>query len=353
MDVFQYVGESIDNAMSAFVSAAASDLIADIRPFAITCVSIYIVALGYQLMFSRLTEPVGDLIAKGTKVIIISTFALTADGYINWVMGAIEGLESGLMASLTSTPMDSSIYATLDALFNKGMESAAYAFERSGNSGWSVGAAIIWFCAGLNIALGTLALTGLGGAMIIVAKAALGLVLAVGPLFIMALMFPATARFFDSWFSQAMNYVLTIVLIAVVMALAVGLYEEAITRLDLEGDQNAMWSSLQLLLLTVLMMYLVKKAADVAGGLAGGVSMAALSLRQLMSPVTSAARAVSPLKQSTRLDPNTGLQTTASRAEHLAMGRSVFARSPAYRQAVMGQLQRAWGKQGGSVTGGR
>lgn len=90
-------------------------------------------------------------------------------------------------------------------------------------------------------------------------------------------------------------------------------------------------------------------------GLAGGVSTSALSLRQIASGAMSPARAVGAAHNavnptSTRLDPRTGMQTTARRAEHMAMGRSVLARNPAYRDGLKERLASAWGKQpGGKV----
>jgi len=98
--------------------------------------------------------------------------------------------------------------------------------------------------------------------------------------------------------------------------------------------------------------YILLQVGGLASGLAGGVSMAAMTLRQMASPATSAARSISsgassahgivnPL--STRLDPKTGLQTTARRLEHMAMGRSVIAPNPAYRRAVMDQIKSSWG----------
>jgi type IV secretion system protein VirB6 len=64
--------------------------------------------------------------------------------------------------------------------------------------------------------------------------------------------------------------------------------------------------------------------------LAGGASMAALTIRQMVSPAAATARVVNPT--SNRLDPKTGLQTSSGRAEHLYMGRSIL--NPAYRKAV-------------------
>ena len=114
---------------------------------------------------------------------------------------------------------------------------------------------------------------------------------------------------------------------------------------------------LQVFGLTLILSWIAMQAGNMASGLAGGVSTSALSLRQIASGAMSPARAVGAAHNavnptSTRLDPRTGHQTTARRAEHLAMGRSVWARNPAYREAIKERLASAWAKQpGGKVKG--
>lgn len=57
------------------------------------------------------------------------------------------------------------------------------------------------------------------GGMIVVAKAALTIMLGIGPVFVALLLWPATSKFFDSWFGQVMTYILRIALVAAVMGL--------------------------------------------------------------------------------------------------------------------------------------
>jgi len=209
------------------------------------------------------------------------------------------------------------------------------------------------FCA-FAIGLGSLIFTLLGGAIVITAKLSLAILFGIGPLFIMCLMWPVTARFFDSWFSQVMNYTLTIVIVAVFMSFAGAAFDTFIAGADVSaaGQNSPAFAALQILGLTGLLSYILLQVSGLASGLAGGVSMAAMTLRQMVSPVTSSARTassglssahniVNPV--STRLDPKTGLQTTSRRLEHLAMGRSMVSPNPAYRRAVMDQLRESMG----------
>jgi type IV secretion system protein VirB6 len=128
----------------------------------------------------------------------------------------------------------------------------------------------------------------LGGAVVIVAKFSLAVMFALGPLFIVSLMFPATARFFDSWFSQVMNYVLTIVIMAIIMSFAMAAYDSFIKDADFSGGgtTNPLFAALQIGTLTGVLCWIILQAGGMASGLAGGVSMAAMGIRHLISPVT-------------------------------------------------------------------
>lgn len=57
------------------------------------------------------------------------------------------------------------------------------------------------------------------GAMVIVAKIMLALMFGIGPFFIAMLMFPATAKWFDSWFGQMMTYLMQIALVTTVLGM--------------------------------------------------------------------------------------------------------------------------------------
>lgn len=152
-----------------------------------------------------------------------------------------------------------------------------------------------------------------------------------------------------------MTYILRIALVAAVMGLIFKGFDAIVNSVDLDSDQNTLFTSLVLLTFTSVMFWLVQEVNNVAGQLAGGISSAAVTLRGMaqgaMAPMRTAARMINPT--STRLDPRTGHQTTAGRLEHLAMGRSLWARNPAYRQAVAERLRTAWQTpDGGSMSKG-
>ena len=360
--LFTFIGETITNATNAFMVPAANDLMGKLQLAILAGVTLYITGSAYSMMTGSMESPFWTVMKQWLKIGFISYFALTADGYHQQVVATLNGIETGLtdVLKISATgAASSSIYETLDGVVMKGGELATIAMQQSSDAGWNFGAAAGWFITGIFVSVGTLIFAIIGGVNIIVAKFSLAVMFALGPLFIACAMFPMTAKFFDSWIGQVLNYIFTIVILALIMSFGIVAFDSFIVGVDFSGNgvQNPYLVGLQVFGLTLILGWIAMQAGNMASGLAGGVSTSALSLRQIASGAMSPARAVGAAHNvvnptSTRLDPRTGQQTTARRAEHLAMGRSVWARNPAYREGIKERLASAWAKQpGGDVKG--
>ena len=348
--LFRFIGETIENAIAHYVTPAIDNIIGVVGPTALVGVTLYIAILGALVIAGYLSNPFWDVVKTCVKIAFIAAIGLSAGNYLTWVVGSVNDIQTGLAGALNTLggPPPDSIYQSLDNALGKAFDMVGKCFKHADESGFmEIGTALGWMFSGVSIAAGGVGFTLLGGAIIIVAKVALTALFAIGPLFIACLMWPATARFFDSWFSQVMNYVFTIVFASLFVSLSLAIFDHFISgqNVALADSGNGIYSpafaALQILTLSGILAFLIFKSGEFAAGVAGGVSMAALSLRQMVSPVTATASAVSggaasagkiinPV--SNRLDPKTGLQTSSSRAEHLYMGRTIL--NPAYRKAV-------------------
>ena len=356
--VFQFIGETVTNASNAFVTPAASNLMGALQATVLTGVTLYIVMTGYAISTGAIEAPFWTFLKQCVKIMIIAFFALTVDGYINGIVEAINGLENGVAQAMnTSGGATVNIYQTMDDALGKGFDLVQVAFQRASEAGWDLGSAISWVIVGLVIAIGTLLVCMLGGAMVIVAKFALSVMFALGPLFVVSLMFPATARFFDSWFSQVMNYVLTIVIMAIIMTFAVKAFTSftQVDKLSGGGDYHPMFVALQIGTLSGILCWIIFQAAGMASGLAGGVSLAALGLRHLAMPVTGGLSAVkgvnnmlNPVVQ--KRDMKSGQLIAARRSSHLIQGNTKF--NPAYREYIKKNGGTNWGKASGGTAKG-
>ncbi len=288
--IFQNLGETIDSTITAYVDPGAASLISMLRITAVTGVGLYFTCMGYMIMTGAIQESFYTFLKQCTKVMIIAALALNADIYSTWVVEAFHGLESGLSTAMSKSDKPESIYGVLDAALGKGMDLVSTCLEKAGSSTWHVGKGIGWFFSALAIGTSSTIITVLGAASIISAKFSLAVMFAIGPLFIMCLMWPVTARFFNAWFSKVINYILSIVIMVIVMSFAVKCFELAVSVSDVNAE-NPMIAAFKIMTTTLVLMFLIRQVGSMAAGLSGGLSIAALTVtnlaRDAVSPVTA------------------------------------------------------------------
>lgn len=283
--IFQYIGESIEGASNAFVLPASASLIETLHTTCIAGVGLYIALMGYLIISGTVEESFYTLLKQCTKIIVIASFALNVDSYSGWVIDGFKNLESGLINALSQKkdilePV--SFYKTLDLSVADGLGLAFECMKKADSAGWSsFGTALGWLLAMLLIAIGTIIIAALGGVVVMVAKFSLAVMFAIGPLFIMCLMWPVTAKFFDAWFSQVMNYIFTVVIMAMIMSFSIEAFNAFIHGFDVSSQANPLLVSFQVIGLVIVLSWIILHAGSMASGLAGGVSMAMMSLQHM------------------------------------------------------------------------
>lgn len=349
--VFKTIGDSLDNTAKQVLEPAVTAFVGALIPVATTGVALYLMVMGYMILTGAVQESFYTFLKQALKVLIVAAFALNADTYQHQVAETLRTLDIGLVQALGQS-QDASIYQTLDRELSKGLGLVTNCFARAVDSGGVVsglGSSLSWAFAGIIVALGAVAVPLIAAINILVAKMSLALVLAVGPLFIMCLMWPVTARFFDSWIAQSLNYVLTITLLTLMTTVAMKIFGVFIAKVDFtDSGVNPVIAGLEILIVGLVLGYLLLQAAGMASGLAGGMSLAAVSMRHLgglAGAGMKVASALNPNKQKTRLDASTGQKSTQSRGKHLMDGNTVL--NPRHRQAVRASLGKNWGKASG------
>jgi type IV secretion system protein VirB6 len=352
--VFTYLGMTFKAAADSY-GPATGQVIAAITPVATAGVALYLTVMGYMIITGAVQESFYSFLKQSAKIMLVAAFALNVDTYVHAVVGTLGSLESGLLSALSLAGSDPhpNIYRTLDLSLTRGLNLVATCFEQVNHFGWTnMGTALAWFFAGVVVALSAIAMTLICGANIVIAKCALVVVFSIGPLFIMCLMWPATARFFDSWFSQVLNYTFTVVLSAAFMSFALAAFNRYLSDANFDDSAvNPVLASLQILLLGLVLGYLLLQVPSMASGLAGGMSLSSVSWRTLLTPLRAGQRALGALNaKSARRDLQTGHIEVASRGQHLIAGNTPL--NPRYRQALLNGLGRNWGRaHGGKAEG--
>lgn len=346
--VFQGIGATLENATSTFITDVATDTIAIIYPWAIGGLTLYITMYAYMMIFGKVEESFKTGMVSMGKVLFVSLMALNADIYLNWVVVAFNGIEEGLTAAFGGGG-GGTIYATLDNSLSRGLELILKCQEKAREAGWTqMATAFGWYIIGAIIAVGFGLVVVFGGIAILLSTIYLKILFAIGPLFILLLMWPVTARFFDSWFGFVMNHTMIVALTAVVLTLGVAIYDHQISKVAMDSDQNMLAVSLELLVVAAILYAMVKGVMPMAAALAGGLSMAVMSARSIKDTLDTGRRGAETVKDVSKglykggrwaVDKFRGGNKVSNAGPSNNDGGSGW--QPAYRSAVLDNLNRA------------
>lgn len=255
----------MDAMLETFVSGKSEALCTALVPVAVTGVTIHVILMGFAISRGETNESLESFIWKCLKISFIAGLALSVGAYQTTIVGLVVGIEGALINTLSGF---NSIGALVDDM--------ARPFSDLGQQIWSKAVVGFWPNFGLVAAAGSVAIAeflviGIGLGFYLLAKVALTLVLAVGPLFILCAMWPATEKYTESWIGQALNYVMLKVLVGASIAMLMTFASQFAAHINVEQDAvNVIKSTSALLLcsgaLTIVMFNLPQLASALAGG---------------------------------------------------------------------------------------
>lgn len=280
--VFQGIGGTFDDLLQVFVINSSSNLIKEITPWAVGFTTVYFLLYGYMILLGKIQEPFSDFLVKSAKIIFIGGLALKTDLYLEWVVNFFQGIEESLTQAFSDSGAGSSIYASLDHSLGKGLDIILQCRQKATSAGWnSFSVAICWWLIALLITVGFGLVVCVGGISVMMSSIMLKIAFAIGPLFVLCAIWPASAKFFDSWVSFLLNHILIVVLTTVVMVLAINIYGVELQKINFDSDQNMLFVSLELLIVAGILYAVVRGVLPMAAALTGGFTMAVMGISHL------------------------------------------------------------------------
>jgi type IV secretion system protein VirB6 len=365
MKLFVELDDVISKALDAFVSPTAANVIGVLQMVALLGATIYIMFIGFTIVFGADSTPVYTFFSKTAKIILVTAFALSADRYLGGLVAALNGLEDGLVSAIAmgENKINGNIFEVLDKTLGRGFFLAQGAFQQAEQAGpLSPGAALGWAATGLILGGSTILIVTVGGAAVLLSKFALAILFGLGPFFVLCLMFPQTAGFFDKWLSQVLSFVFQNVIIAAIFMLAINTFTRFLVGVFIQGKggPNPIVAALQIAALSVVYTYLILKAGPLASGLSGGAAASLIDARQAAMgtarAVAGGAVAAAMLGGAAAATGRGVAGATQAAAQGIgrASGAAVLGVSGAARHAAhgLGRVGRSAGKSLSSALGG-
>jgi type IV secretion system protein VirB6 len=255
----------LNAALASYIGDNTTRLAAILEPTVVTLATIYVMIWGYLQLTGRLEEPV----TAGLRRIIVLAVVLGGALHL-WLYNAVivdtfYDAPAALAAELVGS---SSPVGTIDAIWANGGQVAGLLWSRggvlSGDPGFYLAGALVWLFMGA-LCVYTMFLIALSS----IASAVL---LALGPLFIVMLLFDATRKYFEAWIGQLATYALITILTVLVGALLLALVSSYARQTAARGGSLATVDAINMVLASMVVFLLMRQVMPIAAGLAGGLA---------------------------------------------------------------------------------
>ncbi|WP_254492449.1 type IV secretion system protein [Bartonella sp. B1099] len=253
----------IDNGLMEPLTKVMDDTIRNLSsslstPLKASC-TIYIIFIGYNIIYGRSSMPLWDFIATVFKLGIIVALATNATHYNTWVRDIFfNDLPNAIANATQGAHSDKNVWD------NMIQTAASHVFDAA-NREHTFTFAVYWlaglFCLGVSALF-----CGVGFFVSVYAKIGLFLVLSVGPLFISLYMFSATRRFTEAWLNQTVNFIILQVLIVIIG----GLYVKLATTILSRSVLDMIVALVQFLGISSCGILIFYKLPEIASALASG-----------------------------------------------------------------------------------
>jgi type IV secretion system protein VirB6 len=283
MGFFQTFWSWLNQTLAGYIGDNTARVSAALEPAIVTMATVYVMVWGYLQLTGRIDQPVTDGLRRIVLLVVVLGVSLRLWLYNTLIVDSFYDAPAQLTAAIVGA---GDPVSTIDAIWLQGGTVAAQLWKEgtvwNNPVGFSIAGAVVWLLTGLLCvyAMFLIALSHIASAVL----------LAIGPLFIVMLLFDSTRRFFEAWITQLATYALISILTVLVAALLLHVVETYAAQTAARGQALLTMDALDMMLVSVLVFLLMRQIMPIASGLAGGLALT--SFGAISRPLATALRAV-------------------------------------------------------------
>lgn len=256
----------LNGALANYIGTNTARVAGALEPAVITLATIYVMVWGYLQLTGRLEEPVTMGLKRIVVLVVVLGAALHLWLYNTVIVDTFYNAPAELAAAITG---NANPVGTVDAIWQSGGQVAGFLWSRGGvfggDFGFYLAGAFVWLLMGL-LCVYTMFLIALS-------SIALAILLALGPLFIVMLLFDSTRRYFEAWIAQLATYALITILTVLVGALLLQLVSSYAAQTAARGAAIVTVDALNMVLVAMVVFLIMRQVMPIAAGLAGGLAL--------------------------------------------------------------------------------
>ena len=266
MGFFAEFSTWLNGLLATYIGDSTARVAALLEPALITLAGVYVMIWGYLHLMGRIEEPV----VTGLKRII--TLAVILGGALHlWLYHSLivdtffeapGELAAGVIGAYDSVTV-------VDRIIFVGGDAANLLIQKGGlidgNFSFYLAGFAVYLLVGLTAIYTIFLLT--------LSKIALSVLLALGPLFLMLVLFESTKRFFEAWIAQLANYAFVTILTVLVAALMMTLVTTAAQQAANAGGGIEIAHAVRVCMAAGLTFLVMRQVMPMAAGLASGLAL--------------------------------------------------------------------------------
>jgi type IV secretion system protein VirB6 len=260
---FQEIYTFFDTAVISVLQNGTTNMIALISPLFAAGFGVYVMLVAFSYMRGDNDEYILDFLYRMMGWGLVISLGLNASMYTAHVVPFINGLGEDLAGTVGTTFNSAS---ALDVMVNKFLDSFINLYNKADGIKQTLFAVLA--IAGVCVFAGAFMVVAI--AYIILAKLAMGILIAVGPLFIASALFPATRDLFKSWTAQLLNYAFLLMLFSFAAQIEIAMVSSYVPA-DLSFS-----TLIKVNLISAVMVFVSLNLPSLASALAGGVGISSM-----------------------------------------------------------------------------
>jgi type IV secretion system protein VirB6 len=260
---FQDIYTFFDTSVIAVLQNGTTNMIALISPLFAAGFGVYVMLVAFSYMRGENDEYILDFMYRMMGWGLVISLGLNASMYTAHVVPFINGLGEDL-AGTVGTKFSSA--SALDVMVNKFLDAFINLYNMADGIKQTMFAVLA--IVGVSVFAGAFMVVAI--AYIILAKLAMGILVAVGPLFIASALFPATRDLFKSWTGQLLNYAFLLMLFSFAAQIEIAMVSTLVPA-DLSFS-----TLFKVNLVCAVMVFVSLNLPSLASALAGGVGISSM-----------------------------------------------------------------------------
>ncbi len=257
--------------LATFVADRTALLAGLIEPFLVVCGVVYVMVWGWLQITGRIDQPVLEGTRRILVLAVIFGFAVRLWSFNAFFVDTFM-TSPQLIATAFAAGGATSTVTVADTVLADGATVAENLFKQAGvfSGNWG------FYLAGGAVYLAVLLVATYAAFLDALARIALSVILALGPLFLVGLLFDSTRRFFEAWVAQLSNYALVTILTGAVTGLLMQVVRTEAATMAAVGTAIQIAEVIALIAACVLILLVMRQIMPIASGLSSGVALASM-----------------------------------------------------------------------------